>query len=221
MGYGAMLTDDQGVPFYIDGTRPLTLINTITVNFTAGSGTVQSQALFNADGAVRFMFIQSDNSNLYSAEWISLVNGVWVLYSTNTTKQVKVFVFGYANQTPPAWGIAIWDASGNCILTNETKPLRDVNKLGDISSDSNSGYNINTTKSGSWAVAPTFTGIINGVNQSTGQPVSVILWFYASAYFDGTNTLIRSHTHGSTSGLTSATYVNARNTLTAINVSRY
>ncbi|MDQ1226451.1 hypothetical protein QE443_002612 [Pantoea ananatis] len=29
MSFGALLTDSQGVPFYIDGTRPLTLVNKV------------------------------------------------------------------------------------------------------------------------------------------------------------------------------------------------
>jgi len=224
MAYGAMLTDQMGVPFYIDGTRPLTLISRITINVPGdNNGTVYSQALYNNDGAVRFTFMQSNNSSSISAEWLQLDNNVWTFYSTRSTKTVTVFIFGYANQPLPAsgWGIAIWDANGNCILTNESKVLREVTPLGNVTDDNSSGYKLSTTLSGSWAIAPNYTGILNAVDNSTGQPRPVVLQFYASAYNNGTSTLINSHSHGSTAGISNPTYTNARNTITAINVARY
>ena len=222
MGYGALLTDAQGVPFYIDGTRPLTLINKIVINVPGdNSGTVYSQDLYNNDGAVRFVFLQSNSSSAFSAEWLQLENNVWRFYSSRTAKTVTVFIFGYANQPVPAWGVAIYDATGACILTNESKVLRDVRQVGDVTNDAASGYKIDTTVSGSWAVAPVFTGILNGVDNSTGQPRPIVAYFYSSAYFDGANTRITSHADRSTAGLTSATYSNARNTITYVNTARY
>lgn len=223
MSYGALLTDQNGVPFYIDGTRPLTLVNKVVINFTGSTGQVQSRDLYNNDGVPRFVFIQSNNSNVNSAEWLVLENGIWKLYSTIGTKTVTVYIFGYANQPLPAsgWGIAIWDASGNCILTNESKVLKNVTKLGDISNPNNSGYTINTTLGGGWAVAPTFTGILTAVDNSSGQPRPIVIPFYSSAYFDGANTVLNSHARYSTTGISSPSYSNARNNLVAINVSGY
>lgn len=222
MGFGALLTDQQGVPFYIDGTRPLTLINKFVIKVPGdNNGTVYSQQLYTNDGAVRFVFMQSDSGNTAAAEWMQIDNNVWTFYATRTARNVTVYVFGYANQPVPTWGIAIWDASGNCILTNESKVLRDVTQLGDVTNPNASGYLLNTTLSGNWAVAPAFTGIISAVDNSTGQPRPVVIWYWGNAYYNGSTTLISSHTHGSASGVTGASYSNARNTLTAVNVARY
>jgi len=93
MGYGALLTDAQGVPFYIDGTRPLTLINNFVINVPGdNSGTVYSQDLYNNDGAVRFVFLQSNSSNAFSAEWLQLDNNVWRFYSSRIAKTVTVLM---------------------------------------------------------------------------------------------------------------------------------
>lgn len=184
MGYGALLTDEQGVPFYIDGTRPLTLINKLTFNVN-NSGTVNTLDLYQNDGAVRFVFIQSNGSDIYKSEWLQLDGNTWRLYATSGTRTVTVFIFGYANQIPPAWGIAIWDASGNCILTNESKVLRDVTQLGDVTNANASGYLYTGTLGGSWAIAPAYTGLFSGVDNSTGQPRPVNIPFYGSAYTCG------------------------------------
>lgn len=220
MSYGALLTDEQGVPFYIDGTRPLTLISKIAVSIPSSSG-VFSRDLYANDGQVRFVFIQSNSSDGAKAEWLQMESGVWRLYASGGSRTVTVYIFGYANQPVPAWGIAIWDANGNCILTNESKVLKDVVQLGDISSDSTSGYRISNTRSGSWAIAPTYTGVFNGVDNSTGQPRPVVNTYYASAYYNGSSTVISSHTNGSLAGTTGGTYTNARNTITAVNVANY
>lgn len=222
MAFGAMLTDQQGVPFYIDGTMPLTLINRIVINVPGdNSGTVYTQPLYANDGAVRFVFMQSNNSNTGSAEWMQLDNNVWTFYSTRSSKTVTIFIFGYAYQPVPSWGIAIYDGAGNCVLTNESKVLKGVTKIGDVTNASASGYNINTTLGGSWAVAPAFTGILTAVDNSTGQPRPVVIWYWASAYFNGSSTQISSHTHGSGAGVQNPSYSNARNALTVIDVNKY
>lgn len=222
MGYGALLADAQGVPFYIDGTRPLTLINKVVINVPGdNSGTVYSQDLYSNDGAVRFVFIQSNSGISTSAEWLMLENGVWRFYSSRTAKTVTVFIFGYALQPVPAWGVAIYDSSGSCILTNESKVLRDVRQNGDVTSDAASGYKIDITVSGSWAVAPAFTGLLSAVDNSTGQPRPIVVYYYSNAYFDGVNTRITSHADRSAAGITGASYSNARNALTYVDTSRY
>lgn len=220
MGFGALLTDDQGVPFYIDGTRPLTLISRLTFNVNS-NGTVNTLDLYQNDGAVRFVFIQSNGNDTQKAEWLQLDGSTWRLYATSGTRTVTVFIFGFATQPVPAWGIAIWDANGTCILTNESKVLRDVTQLGDVTNANASGYLYRGTLGGSWAVAPVYTGLFSGTDNSSGQPRPVNTPLYASAYYDGTNTVINSHSHGSTAGVVTGSYSNARNTIIAVNVARY
>lgn len=217
--YGAMLTDSQGVPFYVGGTRPLTLLSKTTYSIP-GSSSTNSWNLYQNDGAVRFTFIQSNGSDATKAEWLQLDAGIWKLYATGGTRNVTVYIFGYKTQPVPKWGVAIYNESGECILTNESKVLKDVREFGNPASDSQSGYNIDVSLSGSWAVAPTYTGIFAGVDNSTGQPRPIVIVFYAAAVVSGGNTKITSHTAGSGAG-TGGSYANARNTITAIDVSKY
>jgi len=222
MSFGAMLTDENGVPFYIDGTQPLTLTEKRVLSV---AGTVNTQTLFANDGAVRFVFVNSNGPQgigSTTCESLIMTNGSWVLQCSGPARTVNVYIFGYQYQPVPGWGIAIYDSSGNCILTNETKVLRDVQAIGDITDINNSGNNIDITKSGTWAVAPTMTGYFHGVNSSTGQPVSVNAAYYSSARYDGTTTEITSGYIGNVDGTAAnATWVNYRNTITAIDVSNY
>ncbi|MDI6536318.1 hypothetical protein QMA77_05125 [Pantoea ananatis] len=224
MSFGALLTDSQGVPFYIDGTRPLTLVNKVVFSVPSPGG-LRSIDLYPNDGVIRFVFIQ-DNAGTTSnyCSWLQMDSNTWRLYMNyQAGTSVTVFIFGYANQPVPAWGVAIWDAQNNCILTNESKVLRDVTSLGDQSSDTNSGFRFTGTLAGSWAVAPFWSGLFTGVDNSTGQARPVSATFYLAAHFNGSQTFLRSGIgQGSVDGnVSNPSYSNSRCLLTCINVDKY
>lgn len=225
MSYGAMLTDSAGVPFYIGDTMPLTLIEkrVLSVPDVSGSGAVIN--LFNNDGVIRFVFVNSNGAQgngTGTCEALELSGGVWRLRYAGAARTVNVYIFGYQFQPVPAWGIQINDSQGRCILTNETKVLRDVQKLGDEGSDSGSGLNANFSLSGEWAVAPAYTGYFAGTVNQAGQPMPVVAQYASSARFNGSTTQITSGYIGnSPSGGATGTLSNYRNRLTAINVQRY
>lgn len=223
MSYGGMLTDASGVPFYIDGTMPLTLLEKRVVTSVNGLG---SYDLVANDGTLRLIFLQAADSDFTTptnCEWLVVENGLWRLYTNGSPRTINVFIFGYAVQPVPAWGIQINNSAGQCILTNETRPLRDVQSFGDISSDSTSGYFISTTLSGSWAIAPQATGVFTAVDIGSGQARPVQAWYYGVARYNGTQTILRSAYRGSNTGtnLQNPSYINSRTKLTAINVARY
>jgi hypothetical protein len=215
-----MLTDAAGVPFYIGDTMPLTLLEKRII--TASAGIID---LFTGDGSPRYVFVNSNapqGGSLPTCEALEISGNVWRLRVAGPTRQINVFIFGYQFQPIPAWGIQINDAQGRCILTNETKVLCDVQNLGDSAADASSGYQFQTTLSGVWAVAPVYTGYFSGVINQNGQPMPVNAQFASSARSNGSTTQIASGYIGNVeSGVSSATYSNYRNRITAINVSRY
>lgn len=226
MGYGALLTDAAGVPFYIGDTMPLTLIEkrVITIPGASGSGVVIN--LFNNDGAVRFVFVNSNGAQgirQNTCEALELSAGVWSLRCAGATRTANVYIFGYQFQPVPAWGIQINDAQGRCILTNETKVLRDVQKLGNEGSDADSGFQANFTLNGEWAVAPAYTGSYVGTVSQGGQVYPVVAQYASSARFNGSTTQITSGYIGNlnTGGGGSGTLTNYRNRLVAVNIQRY
>ncbi|WP_338512177.1 hypothetical protein VRC35_06685 [Erwinia aphidicola] len=135
---------------------------------------------------------------------------------------LDVYVFGYQYQTPPKYGIAIWDAAGRCVITNETKVLRGVEVVGNQADPSASGYNATATLVGEWAVAPDVMGSFNGVINQGGQVYPIQAIAYTSAYKSGSSTVIKSEFVGdSGSGASNVQFYNRRNTIKAINVSIY
>ncbi|WIL43124.1 hypothetical protein QPJ96_06110 [Pantoea agglomerans] len=226
MSYGAMLTDSAGIPFYIGDTMPLTLLEkrVLSVGSASGSGAVIN--LFNNDGTIRFVFVNSNGAqgNAQSTcEALELSGGVWSLRCAGAARTVNVFIFGYQFQPVPAWGIQINDAQGRCILTNETKVLRDVQKLGNEGSDADSGFQANFTLNGEWAVAPAYTGSYVGTVSQGGQVYPVVAQYASSARFNGSTTQITSGYIGNlnTGGGGSGTLTNYRNRLVAVNIQRY
>ena len=220
MAYGALLTDANGVPFYIGDTMPITLIEKRTV--TASVGLLD---LFTSDGSVRYVFVNSNTpqgGGLVTCEALEVSGNAWRLRLAGPTRAINIYIFGYQYQPIPSWGIQINDEQGRCILTNETKVLRDVQNIGDSTNPNNSGYVLNTTLNGQWAVAPVYTGYFSGVNNSTGQPIPVVAQFASSARFNGSTTQVANGYIGNVDGSASnATWYNYRNRLTAINVARY
>lgn len=220
MAFGAILTDANGVPFYIGDTMPLTLLEKRTI--TAGAGLFD---LFTGDGSPRYVFVNSNGAqgtSLSTCEALEISGNLWRLRTAGAVRQINIFIFGYQFQPIPAWGIQINDAQGRCILTNETKVLRDVQNLGDSTVATSSGYQFSTTLTGQWAVAPVYTGYFSGVNNSSGQPIPIIAQFASSARFNGSTTQVASGYIGTVDGSASnPSYTNYRNRITAINVARY
>ncbi len=108
----------------------------------------------------------------------------------NATGTAYVYFFSIFPQTKPDYGLAVWDASGTLILTNETRTLSDVVTLGTAGVDASSGYNINTTLAGKWACMPAMLGLITGVVSAGGQPQPYSAIYKSMAKLEGSNTRI-------------------------------
>ncbi len=223
MAFGAMLSDTEGNPFYIDDTMPLCLISKQQLTLDTSGGTWSSASIHANDGSIRFVFWDSPNSDTYAYYQLNKTTNTWQIAAASKTASVftvNVYIFGYKYQTPPKWGMAIWDANKNCIITNETKVLRGVTPVGTEGSES-SGYNIDTNLVGRWAIAPVLTGMVAGViNSGVIRPWSAT--YYGSSYFNGSVTRIRSvPTDTASGGVQNITYYNTRTRIMAVDISRY
>lgn len=221
MAFGAIITDAAGVPFYIDGTMPLTLIEKRVL--TVGVGETNT-VLFADDGVLRFVFTNSNapQGTNETCEALLVSGGNWILRSVGAARTINVYIFGYQYQPIPAWGVQINDAQGRCILTNESKVLRDVQAYGNPADNLSSGMQINTTIAGTWAIAPMNTGYYTAVTNAGGQPQSIVRAYYASARYNGSTTQLTSGFIGNSgSGEQNQVLTNFRNRITAINVARY
>lgn len=111
-----------------------------------------------------------------------------VTFSRSASGNYEIYFFTIFQQIAPAYGIAIWDAAGKCILTNETKTLADMNKLGDPNSATASGIYINQVLSGKWGCVPDSFGAVTGIINTGGQPRPFASEYKALAKGEGANT---------------------------------
>lgn len=222
MSFGAMFTDGDGVPFYIDGTMPLTMIDRRSISVYAD----QVIDLHPNDGQIRFVFTNSnaafDSRN--TGEWLYLnqSDNRFKLQCPGGNRVVNIYIFGYQYQNPSGWGFQVNDSSGRCILTHTSKVLRDVRNFGDKSQDTQSGFRYRGTLNGNWAVAPCETGYFFGVVNQGSQPRPSVARYVSSARFNGSQTLLTSGYIGNPeSGASNVTYSNTRCLFSCIDVSKY
>lgn len=221
MAFGAIISDAAGVPFYIDGTMPLTLLEKRVLTYPAGE---RDTVLFADDGVLRFVFTNSNapQGSSETCEALLVYGSNWILRSVGAARTINVYIFGYQFQPLPAWGIQINDAQGRCILTNESKVLRDVQSYGNPADNLASGMQINTNIVGTWAIAPMNTGYYTAVTNAGGQAQPVVRAYYASARYNGATTQLTSGFIGNSgAGEQNQVLTNFRNRITAINVERY
>ncbi|CAH0198100.1 hypothetical protein SRABI13_01656 [Erwinia aphidicola] len=220
--YGAFLTDQQGNPYYILDTLPLCLIEKKSFNITGGR---VISVIHPNDSTFRLVFCRTNVAGSSFSYYLDTVTtGSYVVDSRGAASgfTLDVYVFGYQYQTPPKYGIAIWDSAGRCVITNETKVLRGIEVVGNQADPNASGYNAAATLVGEWAVAPDVMGSFNGVINQGAQVYPIQAIAYTSAYKSGSSTVIKSEFVGdSGSGASNVQFYNRRNTIKAINVSMY
>ncbi|HAM4114097.1 hypothetical protein [Escherichia coli] len=220
--FGAMILMDNWNPFVTPQSTPFCLYGKYTFNSSANGSSQQvaQNIALNADYPV-MVFIKTTNT-AQPTPVMSYRNGgnVYVagVNPYNQSFTLTAYVFAIFPQILPKWGLAIWDASGKLVLTNESRVLSDLQTVG--TPGANGGINIDQTLSGSWAVAPAQLGQTIIVNNSTRPPTIYTINAYSSCRFDGANTRINaggtSTGAGSPGGVT-----NTGISLTAINTAAY
>lgn len=225
--YGAMLTDTAGVPFYIMDTLPLSLIDHRVYSGNGGGAGSKIADLYGAN-QMYFTFVNCIYGNVErdsNAEniFFNPSTNMFELWASGAARDIHVYIFGFQYQTPGGYGIQVNDAQGRCVITHETKVLKNVQKIGDQNNPDSSGLNLRADLGGNWAIAPADMGYFAGVINQAGQPMPIVSRYVSSARFDGQTTRVRVGIFGNSSAGSGATgtTTNYRNTLTAIDVTKY
>jgi hypothetical protein len=219
--WGALFTDQYGNPWITPDTTPMCLAQKIVLTPSAGGAytlPVNSSSPFiiacHASVPNVLFYIRKVNSTYTLNYSVASVGG--------NTGTVTIYIFGYVIPQPlPQWGVAIWNADEQCILTNETKVMNPPVGYGTIGSTTDIGYLVDKTVSGKWAVLPRVVGIVVGVI-GTSQPRPWSSPIDTSAYYSGTATRIAAGQREAPGGeIHNVGYSNSRDQIFAIDVSRY
>lgn len=215
MNWGALITADDGTQFITDESTPVSLQGIYTAS---GSSLVTQVIPFDTSDVVLPFCISTGNT--YFSYGISGNNIQVTAQAADTDSAAFIFtvyLFTTRAQPVPSWGVAIWDKSGKCILTNETKVLTDIQNLG-TKGASDSGLGLTRTMAGKWAILPEVSGYIVGVIQQRPFQIGVA---FASRY-DGINSYINPVQSSSfPAGGQVTGSLDAKTIVRAINVSRY
>ncbi|QBQ81502.1 membrane associated protein [Escherichia phage vB_EcoS_G29-2] len=181
--YGAMLSLSNGNPFITPKSTPFCLYGKYTYSSSGTSAYHSASANIPLNQSYPCMaFIKTTNTQQPTA-LIAYRNGgnIYVNggnpYGQSFT--MTVYIFAIFPQTLPKYGMAIWDASGKLVLTNESRVLTDLVTIG--TPGSSGGTNIDQTLSGSYAVCPSRLGAVVGMGASD---------IYTSCRYDGSSTRI-------------------------------
>lgn len=209
--YGVLLANTSGEVWVSPSSIPLALFAKRTGSLPSNSGG-SSTVSVNYDSTrpiIPFVYTTGECAISWSAS-----GGVCsVTFSRSSSGVYEVYFFTIFQQTPPAYGIAIWDEQGVCILTNETKTLTDMNKLGDPNSATASGIYINQVLPGKWGCVPDSFGAITGIINAGGMPRPFASEYKALAKGEGGNTRCYAYPILGTGGggLSNTVYHNLRN----------
>ncbi|HED2333522.1 TPA: hypothetical protein R4X98_004626, partial [Citrobacter freundii] len=171
--YGALISLPNGNPFITPDSTPMTLYRKVTVNSTLASdfnSATASVVINGQKGGIVFArtsaaakISASKNGNTFSVSASNYRSSSFVL---------EAYFFAIYPLTLPAWGVAIWDAEGTLVLTNESRVLSDLTTIGSPGA-AMGGLNIDTYMAGKWAVNPMGLGsvLLHAGSAPGGQPI--------------------------------------------------
>lgn len=215
--YGILLTNDSGNVWVSPQSIPLALLSKQSITLRGGTNSDEVRSVTYDTNHPCVPFVVFHGSSPQGAF-------TKIKYSGNTCSVVfsfgkrnvyaEVYFFSVFPQPNPGYGLAIWDENGTLILTNETRTLSDVQTYG-------TGFNLNVTNGGKWAVSPVQLGAIVGVVRDP-YPRPFQGDYCAAAFFNGSSTQLTAYLTQAPGGAASdLTYVNMKNTCIAIDCARY
>ena len=217
MAYGAYLSTDDGVEFFTTETTSIALDQKLTASgsgqFITVNATVKTEDIIlpfcvTSGGPAFFEYSITGNKITISArQTVGLYKNIGL----------EVYLFTTKAQIPPSWGMAIWDANGKCVLTNETKILTDIRQIGVPGGSANNGANINYTLPGKYAIVPQAAGYRVAVSSSGTLQTPIGM----CCYYDGNNSIISARLGEIPPGSWTPSGVDFHTTTTAINTASY
>lgn len=222
--YGAMIVLDNGNPFITPVSTPFCLYRKLSAR-SVSNGSFQtatvSVALDDSYPAISFCRVRDSERG---GVVLSSGRGGGVLTAGganafNRPFTLDVYVFAIFPQTLPAWGMAIWDAAGKLVLTNESRVLSDLQTVG--TPGNNGGINIDQTLPGSWAVAPASLGGTLLQNNNVRPPSIVFVQAYTCCWYNGSTSRINAAASNAGNGGSPVGHTNSGVAITAINTANY
>lgn len=217
--YGAYIDSNSGHPFITPVSTPFVLYTKASVSsvdigadYKGANGAIDINPSYPA-----MVFLRSDNRATLSATRSGgqILFGGSIQGRNNPHFTVTAYVFARFPQPTPRYGMAIWDASGTCILTNESRVLTDLVTVGTVGNGG--GINIDQTLPGNYAVSPMTMGATLIQIFVQGQPQIINISASTGAYNSGGGTRINAVSSQAASGNVVG-YLNTGVTITAINV---
>ncbi|AYL71123.1 hypothetical protein ACV8SR_04275 [Citrobacter freundii] len=220
--YGALISLPNGNPFITPDSTPMTLYRKVTVNSTFGGDFNSASASVTVDGqkgGIAFArtsapakISASKSGNTFSVDASNYRGSAFVL---------EAYFFAIYPLTLPAWGVAIWDAEGTLVLTNESRVLSDLTTIGSPGA-ATGGLNIDTYMAGKWAVNPMGLGsvLLHAGSAPGGQPIIQSVDVGTGCFNDGAGTRIKGLSSTTASGSSIGT-TNSGIVITAINTAVY
>ncbi|QXA73960.1 hypothetical protein [Klebsiella aerogenes] len=214
MSYGVTLTAPSGEVWVTPDSIPLALYSKQTITLRGGTNEDEFRSVTYDSSQPMIAFVCFTNGYAKANTTYS-GNECRVVFSFGTQQATaEIYFFTVFEQEAPNYGLAIWDASGRLILTDKTRTLSDIQSYGQ-------GYDTNVTNSGKWAVSPLALGLVVGV-VSDPLPRPFQGEYHAYAIYNGSSTNIRAMVTQTPSGnISGVTYINMRNSVLAIDCSRY
>lgn len=224
--FGALIVTESGNALVTPQYYPLTLYQKVSVTSTSGGGAQTATVtitLPNSWGMVLPFAGSSKPAQGFVALAVTRRGNAITFTGYNMFDSVYTmhcFVFTQFEQSIPAsgYGLAIWDAAGRLILTNESRVLTDMTTIGTQGS-AGAGINIDTSIVGRYAVSPELSGVVYYRVDAGGHIVPIPAAFEAS--FDGINTHLRSAPTVNTGGAQQVGGESFGNTMKIINMDNY
>ncbi|MEB1018501.1 hypothetical protein VC841_25745 [Citrobacter freundii] len=220
--YGALISLPNGNPFITPDSTPMTLYRKVTVNSTLGGDFNSASVSVTIDGQKGgIAFARTSSPAKISASKTGNTFSVDASNYRGAAFVLEAYFFAIYPLTLPAWGVAIWDAEGTLVLTNESRVLSDLTTIGSPGAISG-GLNIDTYMAGKWAVNPMGLGsvLLHAGSAPGGQPIIQSVDVGTGCFNDGAGTRIKGLSSTTASGSSVGT-TNSGIVITAINTAAY
>ncbi|MEX3021478.1 hypothetical protein AB4K05_17955 [Kluyvera sp. STS39-E] len=219
MSYGILLATSSGEVWVSPESIPLALLAKKSVTISNPSAVTSVTQSYDVNQPIiPFVYTTAEG-----ALWANISNGVCTVSLTHAVAgtRMDVYFFSIFPQPLPEYGLAIWDANEVCILTNETKTLADLVKVGGSGTASDNGINTNTLKAGKWGCIPEYLGIAVGViNDPYPRPWQSNIRVIARR--EGTGTRIIAYSDaGSSTGVSNVSFTNGHGNVVVTQVDMY